>query len=78
MWLTRSKAVDIPALEDFGDPDESPPYTITAELTNQARDLLVAVYTKRNDDFEGSDLAKLRVHKFLNNNSTLLKLLLPT
>jgi len=77
-WLTRSKEVDIAALEDFGDPDESPPYTITAEVTSQARVALVAVYTKKNDDFEGSGLDELRVHRFLNNKSTLLKLLPPT
>jgi len=78
MWLTPSKEVDIPALENFGDPDKSPPYTITAEVISQARDLLVAVYTRKDDDFKESGLDELRVHKFLNNKSTLLKLLPPT
>lgn len=48
------------------------------EVINQARDLLVAVYTKMDADFEGSDLEKLRVHKFLNNKSMLFNLLPPT
>ena len=56
MWLTPSKEVDIPALENFGDPDKSPPYTITAEVISQARDLLVAVYTRKDDDFKRSGL----------------------
>ena len=47
-------------------------------LLNQARDLTIAVYTSTADHFEGADLGKLRAHKFLNNKSTLLKLLPPT
>ena len=38
----------------------------------------VAVYTSTADHFEGADLGKLRAYKFLNNKSTLLKLLPPT
>ena len=36
------------------------------------------MYTNKQDDFTGSDLCQLRAHKFMNNKSTLLKLLPPT
>ena len=76
-WLNSSKTTDISALEDFADEDQGPTQ-ITADVINQAKELVVAVYTNKGDNFEGSDLGKLRVHKFLNNKSTLLKLLPPT
>ena len=75
--LNRSKATDIPALEAFGDPDEGQP-CITPEVISQARALLIAVFTNKNDDFMGAELGKVRVYTFLNNKSTLLKLLPPT
>ena len=74
-WFKSSMRLDIPALEDFG---ENPCDTITDDLLNQARDLTITVYQSKADHFEGSDLGKLRVFKFLNNKSTLLKLLPPT
>lgn len=40
--------------------------------------LLVAVYTNNDNDFMGVELGKVRVYKFLNNKSMLLKLLPPT
>jgi len=51
---------------------------LTADVTSQARSLMVAVYTNRGEDFDRSNLANVRVYKFLNNKSTLLKLLPPT
>jgi len=39
---------------------------------------MVAVYTGNDADFVDGELSKLRVSKFLNNKSTLLKLLPPT
>jgi len=39
---------------------------------------MVAVYTNRGEDFDRSNLANVRVYKFLNNKSTLLNLLPPT
>ena len=77
IWLNRSKATDIPALEAFRYPDEGQP-CITPEVISQARALLIAVYTNKNDDFMGAKLGKVRVYEFLNNISTLLKLLPPT
>jgi len=53
-------------------------YQITSDLINQARQLVIAVYTNRSGSFEDCDLAKLRAYKFLNNRSTMLKLLPPT
>ena len=76
-WLRCSKEVEIPALEDFGEADVNSQGTVTTDVIQQARELLVAVYTKKDDDFKGSALGDLRVHKFLNNKSTLLKLLPP-
>ena len=75
-WLNRSYTTDIPKLERFGEGQNS--YQITSELINQARQLVIAVYTNRSDAFEDCDLAKVRAHKFLNNRSTMLKLLPPT
>ena len=74
-WFKKSMSLDIPALEEFG---ENPDDIITDDLLNQARHLTIAVYTSTADYFEGSDLGKLRAYKFLNNKSTLLKLLPPT
>lgn len=74
-WLKSSKTTQIPALENFGDQDQ---WNITDELIGQARALAFAAYTNRADEFKEPDLAKLRAHKFLNNRSTLLKLLPPT
>lgn len=74
-WFKSSMSLDTPALEEFG---ENPADAITDDLLNQARDLTIAVYTTTADHVEDSDLGKLRAYKFLNNRSTLLKLLPPT
>lgn len=74
MWISRIKEADISTVEDFSNP-EGPSYPVTAYAVNQATDLLVDVYTKNGDKFEGSDVAKLWVHRFLHNESTLLMLL---
>ena len=77
MWLKQSKTTETSALEAFGDPNEGEPY-ITPEVISQAKALLIAVYTNKDDDFMGCELRTLRVYKFLNNKSTLLKQLPPT
>ena len=74
-WFKSSMRLDIPALEDFG---ENPGNIITDDLLHQALDLTIGVYQSKADHFEGSDLAMLKVYKFLNNKSTLLKVLPPT
>ena len=58
VWGNRSKTTDISALEDFADEDQSPA-RITADVINQAKELVVTVYTNKGDNFEGSDLGKL-------------------
>ena len=47
-------------------------------MIEQARILTISVYSSKDDHKEDFDLGKLRVYKFLNNKSTLLKLLPPT
>ncbi|XP_034027542.1 uncharacterized protein LOC117511756 [Thalassophryne amazonica] len=74
-WIKASTTVDLAALESFG---KDATDDITPNIIKEARDLTIAVYTTRADSFEESDLAKLRTYKFLNNRSTLLKLLPPT
>lgn len=64
-----------PAVVDYGDNQAN---AITGDLITQARELTIDVYTTKSDQFEDSDLEKLRAYKFLNNKSTLLKLLPPT
>lgn len=73
-WFKSSSETEITALEDFGEQDAR----LTADVISQARSLMVAVYTNRGEDFDRSNLANVRVYKFLNNKSTLLKLLPPT
>ena len=63
------------ALQTFADDIDS--FEITPEVVTQAREPLLAVYTKR-EDVVGMSLAEVRANKFLNNKSTLLKLLPPT
>ena len=64
--------LDLPALEEFC---ENSSDSLSDDVINQARDLAIAVYTSKADHSEDFDLGKLRVYKFLNNRSTLLKLL---
>ena len=75
IWLNFSYTIDIPELERFGEQGQNS-YQITSDFINQTCKLVIAVY--RSDDFEDCDLAKFRDYKFLNNRSTMLKLLLPT
>uniref|UniRef100_UPI00358F0481 E3 ubiquitin-protein ligase XIAP-like n=1 Tax=Myxine glutinosa TaxID=7769 RepID=UPI00358F0481 len=60
VWLNRSKTTDISALEDFADEDQGPA-RITADVINQAKELVVAVYTNKGDNFEGLDLVSAGV-----------------
>ena len=64
-WLWCSKQVEIPALEDFGETDENSQDIVTTYVIQQAKELLVAVYKKKKDDFKGSALGDLRVHEIL-------------
>lgn len=75
-WLAKSKHNDLPALESFAEDVTS--RNVTQEVISQAQELCIAVYTNKNDDFSGCDLSMLRTYKFLNSNSTLLKMLPPT
>ena len=74
-WIKASMCLDLPALEEFG---EIPSDSLSDDVIKQARDLTIAVYASKADHPEDFDLGKLRVYKFLNNRSTLLKLLPPT
>lgn len=74
-WIKASNTVDHPGLESFG---KDATDNITPYIIKEARDLIIAVYTTKVDNFEESNLVKLRAYKFLNNRSTLLKLLPPT
>ena len=67
--------LDLPALEEFG---ENTSDSLSGDVIKQTRDLTISVYTSKADHPEDFDLGKLRVYKFLNNSSTLLKLLPPT
>ena len=74
-WFKTSLHLDLPALQGFG--ENSSTY-LSDDVKNQARELTIGVYASKADHSEDFDLAKLRVYKFLNNRSTLLKLLPPT
>ena len=74
-WFKSSMNVDTPTLQSFGD---NPTDEVTDDIIKQARDFTITVYTTAADHFADSDLGKLRTYKFLNNRSTLLKLLPPT
>ncbi len=69
-----NKEVEIPALEDFAEADVNSQGTVTTNVIQQARELLVAVYTKKDNDLKKAALGDT-VYKFLNNKATLLKLL---
>ena len=73
-WLVKSKDMKMSALETFGDPANGPP-VITSDVISQARALLVAVYTTKDDHFTSDDMGQVRAYKFLNNKSTQLKML---
>ncbi|KAK3888060.1 hypothetical protein Pcinc_007850 [Petrolisthes cinctipes] len=49
-YLRCSKEVEIPALEDFGEADLNYQGTVTTDVIQQPRELLAAVYTKKNDE----------------------------
>ena len=74
-WFSASKDVNLSELQSFG---ENPVNYLTDKLKDQAKALAVAVYTSKADHKVDFDLPSLRVYKFLNNRSTLLKLLPPT
>ena len=62
------------ALETFG---ENQHFSISNELIYHARDLFIVVYTK-SMNMLGCSLAEVCAHRFLNNVSSILKLLPPT
>ena len=79
VWFSGSKTLNLPALGDFGEnpTGENPTlHELNVSVIDQARQLLIYVYSKDIDTEQS--LAMLRAHKFLNNRSTLLKLLPPT
>ena len=75
-WLANSKTLDLSALEAFAEDEQS--CEVTDVVVSQARELMLAVYSNKHEEFQGASLSKLRVFKFLNNKSTLLKILPPT
>ena len=74
-WLLRSKEVELDKLASFA---EESNYTVTEDIVNQARNLLIAVYCKAGEDSLFSSLEEIRAHTFLNKNTTVLKMLPPT
>ena len=66
VWQVRDSKHYVSALGNFAEEDHT---HLTADVINQTRNLMIAVYTKKDDAFEGSDLGKLRAYKFLNNKS---------
>ncbi|XP_014661995.1 PREDICTED: uncharacterized protein LOC106805038 [Priapulus caudatus] len=60
-WISSSKTTDISKLEDFGEQGQQ---DITLELIDQARKLVITVYSNKADDFEECDHEKLRVSGF--------------
>lgn len=75
-WLASSKTLDLSALQAFAENEQS--FEITDALIDQAQALIVSVYSNKHEEFSDTSLSKLRVFKFLNNKSTLLKLLPPS
>ena len=73
-WLVASGNTDVSALVALGEETND----VTEEVTNQARQLVLEVYSRKQDDFSGSDLCSLRMYKFLNSKSVLMKVLPPT
>ena len=74
-WFDASNDVNLSELESFG---ENPVNVLSEKLKDQARALTIAVYSSKADYKDDFDLGSLRVYKFLNNRSTLLRLLPPT
>ena len=72
----KSKDMKISAIETFRNPANGPS-VITSDVISQVMTLLAAVNTTKDDHFTGDDLGQLRAYKFLNNKSTLLKMLHP-
>ena len=72
-FLSASKKKNMEALESFGQNEN---FSISNEIVDQVRDLFIVVYTK-NTDMIGCSLAEVHAHRFLNNVSSLLKLLPP-
>ena len=73
--MSFSKKIEIDALEDFTESEDC--FHLTEAVKNHVRNLVISVYTRHVDNLENS-LAEIRSNKFLNNKSTLLKLLPPT
>ena len=72
-WLLKAERLDLSALEALG--EEPTDIHVTDEVIAQARELFIAVYSSVHDDFSGSDLSLLRMYKFLNSKSVLMKVL---
>ena len=72
-WQAKSKTVKLSALESFAEDGQS--CQVAEEVLSQAHQLLVAVYSKKHELFSEMSLDVMRAYKFLNNRSTLLKLL---
>ena len=65
-WLQRSKEVELDLIATFAEENE---FKLTDDINNQARNLLIAVYSNAGDDSLFSSLEEIRAHKFLNKNN---------
>jgi len=77
-WFNKAKETNISSLEDYAEGGAEASKQITDDLIAQSKQLMIAVYSNKCDNLVGSSLTNVRVHKFLNSKSTLLKLLPPT
>ena len=62
--MSFSKKIEIDALEDFAERENC--FLLTEAMKNQARNLLIASYTRQMDNL-GNSLAEIRSNKYLNN-----------
>ena len=58
-WLLRSKEVELDKLASFA---EESNYTVTEDIVNQARNLLIAVYCKAGEDSLFSSLEEIKAY----------------
>lgn len=74
-WFISSRECPTGSLAEFAEDDDH--REMADEICSQARDLTITVYSKKYA-MQGCTLSEVRANKFLNNKSTLLKMLPPT
>lgn len=75
-WFNQATKVNVSSLAGYAECPTD--WTITDEVAMQARNLLMAVYGRATHGNAISALRQLRAHKFLHNNTPVLKMLPPT